>query len=56
MKLLEMFLFGPQTRVKPKNPKKHVEFLQVKMKTVLSAFLHTVFSARVTAAHFEPLT
>jgi hypothetical protein len=48
-----MFLFGPQTRVKPNKPNKHVEILQLEMNTkFLIAFLHTIFSARVTAAHF----
>ena len=33
MKVLEMFLFGLQTCVKPNKPNKHVEILQVEMKT-----------------------
>ena len=33
MEVLEMFLFGPQTRVKPNKPNKNVKILQVEMKT-----------------------
>jgi hypothetical protein len=32
MKVLEKFLFGPQTRVKPNKPHILVEILQVEMK------------------------
>lgn len=57
MKVPEMCLFGPQTRFKPNKHNKHVEILRVEMKKLfLSAFLHTVFSARIIAAHFQTLT
>ena len=51
MKALEMFPFGPQTRVKPNKPKKHVEILQVKMKTQFLVLSFTLSLVRGLLLH-----